>query len=60
MYKKVSLKELKAECEAYGLKYYGSKDIIINRIQKHKEQLNEAPKDLNETQKSTNENRLFS
>ena len=45
MYKKVSLKELKAECESYGLKSYGSKDTIINTIQKHKEKLNKAPKE---------------
>ena len=55
MYKKVSLKELKAECESYGLKYYGSKDIIINRIQKHKEKLNESPKESNEAPMEFNE-----
>ena len=38
--KKITLKDLKAECEALWLKTYGSKDTITNRLEKYKEKIN--------------------
>ena len=43
MSQKVTLKSLQAQCTAYGLKTYGTKETLLNRIKEHEASVEEKP-----------------
>ena len=59
MSQKVTLKSLQAQCTAYGLKTYGTKETLLNRIKEHEASVEEKPNNTASNESSSELNLIL-
>jgi hypothetical protein len=55
----VTLKSFQAQCTAYGLKTYGTKEILLNRVKEHEESVEEKPNNTASNESSSELNLMM-